>query len=320
MRDRIFTFYIRSVFAVLFILAGLSAALAQHVHDHNVAAQSAKSTTGVLLLAHGGKLNWNEEVKRIAASVEQKYTIEVAFGMASKPSIQMAADRLVARGVKEIVAVPLFISSHSSVITSTEYLLGLRREAPPELAVFAKMSHDHGSQTSHGSMETSHDSTSPVKSSIPIRMAPALGRHGIVAEILSARAASVSKKPENEVVVIVAHGPVSDAENAEWLADMASLAGQMKPKKKFKRIEYLTVRDDAPEPIRSNAAAELRAVVERATKEGNRVLIVPLLLSYGGIEEGVKKRLEGLEYVMPTQGLLPDERLSRWVIESVKSR
>ena len=45
----------------------------------------------------------------------------------------------------EIVAVPLFVSSHSSVITSTEYLLGLRAEAPADLAIFAKMTHaGHG--------------------------------------------------------------------------------------------------------------------------------------------------------------------------------
>ena len=55
---------------------------------------------------------------------------EVAFGMASRPAIQTAVDRLVERGASSIVAVPLFVSSHSSVITSTEYLLGLRSEAP----------------------------------------------------------------------------------------------------------------------------------------------------------------------------------------------
>ncbi|MBK9216303.1 MAG: hypothetical protein IPM59_12020 [Chloracidobacterium sp.] len=306
---------------LLLILGGMSVVSAQH--DHHVVGLSAKSTTGVLLLAHGGKQNWNDEVKKIGAAVDGEYPVEIAFGMASKRNIQTAVDKLAARGVKEIVAVPLFVSSHSSVITSTEHLLGLRKEAPAALAVFAKMGHDHGSHDAHAAQATadkSFDPTTPVKSTVPIRMVAALDRHHLVAEILTSRAESISSKPKKEVVVIVAHGPVSDAENAEWLADMASLAGQMKPKKKFKRIEYLTVRDDAPEPIRSNAAAELRAVVERATKEGNRVLIVPLLLSYGGIEAGVKTRLEGLEYAMPTQGLLPDERLSRWVIESVKSR
>lgn len=45
-----------------------------------------------------------------------------------------------------------------------------------------------------------------------------------------------------------------------------------------------------------------------------RVLIVPLLLSYGGIEPGIRKRLDGLTYTMADHGLLPDERLARWVL------
>ncbi len=62
--------------------------------------------------------------------------------MATKSTMQAAIDRLKARGVTEIVAVPLFVSSHSSVIDSTAYLLGLRKEKPEDLTMFASM--DHG--------------------------------------------------------------------------------------------------------------------------------------------------------------------------------
>lgn len=48
---------------------------------------------------------------------------EVAFGMAIRAYIQAAIDRLVARGVTEIVAVPLLLSSWSPVLTATAYLL-----------------------------------------------------------------------------------------------------------------------------------------------------------------------------------------------------
>lgn len=282
----------------------------------SAAAQGGNASTGILLLAHGGKQNWNDEVMKVAATVEKTAPVEVAFGMASKRNIQQAVDRLAARGVREIVAVPLFVSQHSTVITSTEYLLGKREKAPPELAAFAKMDHGHGSSSSHGSHQSSNpvDPLTPVKTMLPIRMASALGGHPFVAEILRSRAADISRLAENEVVVIVAHGPVSDQENERWLADMHRLAEVMRGKSKFKRIVYLTVRDDAPEPIRSRATAELRAVVTRAVDEKSKVLIVPLLLSYGGIEEGIKKRLEGLNYAMSNQALLPDERLARWVL------
>ena len=85
-----------------------------------------------------GAADWNERVNALAATLNQTQPVEVAFGMASRPSIQAAVDRLVARGVKSIVAVPLFVSSHSSVVTSTAYLLGLRADMPPDLRMFAQ--------------------------------------------------------------------------------------------------------------------------------------------------------------------------------------
>jgi uncharacterized protein YacL len=47
------------------------------------------------------------------------------------------------------------------------------------------------------------------------------------------------------------------------------------------------------------------------------LVFVALLLSYGGIESGLRKRLDGLAYVMAPQALMPDERLVRWVLESI---
>ncbi len=286
--------------------------------------EASRPKNGILLLAHGGRQGWNAEVDKLASRIDKTMPVEVAFGMASKRTIQQAIDRLVARGVREIVAVPLFISSHSSVVTSTEYLLGRRAVAPPDLAIFAGMDHTHGSDHStmtgeHSMMmDASFDPKTPVKSPVPIRMAAALDRHPLVADILLTRAQSISREPSREVVILVAHGPVPEDENAMWLADMGALAERMGAASRFKRIEYLTVRDDAGEPVRAQAAAELRRVVERATAKGNKVLIVPLLLSYGGIEEGIKKRLAGLDYTISGQGLLPDERLVRWVLLSAQ--
>src|SRR5262249_23006881 len=76
--------------------------------------------SGVLLLAHGGAKEWNERVTALATTIGSDQPVEVAFGMAAKATIQTGIDKLVARGVTSIVAVPLFVSSHSSVITSTQ--------------------------------------------------------------------------------------------------------------------------------------------------------------------------------------------------------
>jgi sirohydrochlorin ferrochelatase len=283
----------------------------------------AHPATGVVILAHGGNADWNQSVRDIAARVEATYPVEVAFGMATRRTMQEGINKLAERGVKEIVAVPLFVSSHSPIITSTAYLLRQTQEKPEALTIFAKMDHGDGSSAAspggarHGNAH--HDGTAPVDTELPIRMTGALDHHPIVADILIDRANGISDNPVEEVAIVVAHGPTSEENNRKWLAEMKLLVERMKIKTKFHRIDYLTVRDDAPKEIRGAAAEQLRSLVGAAKSEGKRALIVPLLLSFGGIERGLRTRLEGLDYRMTSQGLLPDPRLVEWIEERVRA-
>ncbi len=305
---------VASTFAVLLLVAMRSSVSAQ--------SQPKPVREGVLLLAHGGSAQeWNEEVRHVADHVDLVVPTEVAFGMATKSTMQAAINRLTARGVTEIVAVPLFVSSHSSVIDSTAYLLGQRATEPEDLKMFATMSHGgpmgHDSMAADSSMAA--DARKPISSPVPIRVASALDHHRIVADILEDRASSISKDPSHEVVILVAHGPVPDDENKLWLNDMAVLAEEIRKQTRYAGIECLTLRDDADDPVRNIATQQLRQKVEEVTKSGNTALVVPLLLSYGGIEGGLRKRLDGLTYRMPSQGLLPDDRIVNWVIETAQS-
>jgi sirohydrochlorin ferrochelatase len=281
---------------------------------------AAQPATGVLLLAHGGKPEWNQRVIDVAKAVDTAQPTEVAFGMASRSAIQQAIDKLAARGVKRIVAVPLFVSSHSSVMTATEFLLGLRAEAPKDLAIFAKMNHgSHGASVDHGNHQaTDADPTSPVTSSVPIRITPALNRHPLIGAIVADRARAISRTPATEAVIIVAHGPVPDEDNRRWLADMAVLAEQTRASAPYASVDYMTVRDDAGPAMRDAATRELRDKVQAQIGAGRQVLIVPHLMSFGGIEQGIRKRLEGLDYTMTGQALLPDERIAKWVLASLQ--
>jgi sirohydrochlorin ferrochelatase len=291
------------------------------------------STTGVLILAHGGSSAWNDRVTDVAREVGRTYPTEVAFGMASRPAMVAALERLKARGVSAVVAVPLFVSSHSSVVTSTEYLLGLRAEAPLDLAIFARMSHGrdgahgagaphevgapHGAGAPHGGQD-GPDPTSPILVGMPVRMTPAFNRHPLVGAIVRDRALAISARPEAEAVVLVAHGPVPDDDNARWLADMRVLAESVRAGAPFAAVDVLTVRDDAGPALREAATAALRETVSAHSTAGRRVLVVPHLMAFGGIEQGIKKRLEGLDYTMAQQALLPDARVAEWVRANVQ--
>lgn len=269
------------------------------------------SRTGVLLLAHGGSATWDANVRAIAADVDRTLPTEVALGMATRANIQQAVDRLQARGVTSIVAVPLFISSHSTVITSTAYLLGQRTDMPADLKIFAAMSHGTGGHEAHHGPDPL--GTTPVVARVPIRMTGALDAHPLVADIVLDRILAVSTHPANEAVILVAHGPEADDVNERWLMNLRAIATQVGARRAFGSLDALTVRDDAPAAIRDAATRELRALVEQRTAQGRRVVIVPVLLSYGGIEAGIRTRLEGLSHVMSPQALAPDSRLVDWV-------
>ena len=277
--------------------------------------------TGILLLAHGGSPEWNARVLDVARAVDRVQPVEVAFGMATRRTLQEALDRLNARGVGQIVAVPLFVSSWSSVITSSAFLLGLRADAPRELALYARMDHEQPKASSPGAAHAGHevpppDGSTPVTSRAPItRMTAALNAHPVVAQILVSRARAISRLPAEEAVVIVAHGPVSDEDNQRWLTDMKLLGAGVAGAGDFASVDCLTLKDDAPAPVRDRATADFRALVASRAEEGKRVLVVPLLLSFGGIEKGIATRLEGLPYTMADAALMPDERVIQWVLE-----
>lgn len=291
----------------LALMAGLALAAPES------ASQSA-SRPGILLLAHGGAEAWNANVLALARDLDRTRPTEVAFGMATRANIQAAVDKLAAKGATEIVAVPLFVSSHSSVVRSTEYLLGLRPDAPADVARFAKMSHDNGHAApagDHAAHAAADLGTTPIVTALSVRMTEALNRHALLGAIVADRARAISTAPANEAVLLVAHGPVPDADNALWLADMRALAAHLLG---YASVDVLSLRDDAPAPVRDAATADLRAKVTAARGQGRDVLIVPVLLSYGGIERGLKARLEGLDYRLPPQGIAPDARLTDWVV------
>jgi sirohydrochlorin cobaltochelatase len=312
---------------------------------------------GVLVLAHGGSESWNQLVIDAARTAGKQYPVEVAFGMALPRTIQEGIDKLEGQGVNKIVVVPLFVSSYSFIIRQTEYLLGKREVlADPPMVMDhspgAQPGSAHGSSTSAGSHSshsaapadgghgshgdasstTAHTSHSSHGESAPttlerlnfkseIIMTQALDDNSIVADILFDRIKELSSKPTNETVIIVGHGPNPEEDNKNWVKSMESLAAQVQEKQKkagasSRLILSVTVRDDADKEIYDQAKEHLRGLVRQAGKQGD-VIVVPLLLSKGGVEQGIVKRLDGLTYKWSGNTLLPDPQISKFIEVSV---
>ena len=275
----------RTFFAALFLLV-LSAVYAE------------SNRIGVLVLAHGGSPQWNARVEQAVKEAQLPYPTEISFGMGMMQpevrNLQQAVDRLQSQGVKRILAVPLLVSSYSSVYRQYQYLLGQRQES---------------SWAEHP--------VQPIRKEAGIQILKALDDSDLVAQILLERALKLSRDPSREAVVLVAHGPEENEENRLWLAAMESLGRKVREGGRFAALSVATLQDDAPQAIREEATKRLREQVS-VLAERYKVLVVPLLLSQNGIEEKVRERLTGLSYVYTGVALLPHPNITRWIRRQVE--
>lgn len=289
---------------------------------------------GVLILAHGGSSTWNQQIEDAAKTIQQKYPIEIAFGMALPRTIQEGIDKLEAKGVNKIVVVPLFISSHSFIIRQTEYLLGKRDMLADPAVVMdhssgggyeshgQQQSNNHDAHSQHGSnSDGDKSSLQPLTFKSEIMITQALDDHPIVADILFNRIKDLSTNAGNETVIIVGHGPNPEEDNRKWVAAMENLVDQVRERQKkdgytSRTVFCVTVRDDADKEIYEQAKEHLRGLVRQSGKQGD-VIVVPLLLSKGGVEQGMVKRLEGLNYKWNGKTLLPDPKIAQFIESSV---
>lgn len=257
---------------------------------------------GVLVMAHGGTPEWDKEVLAAVEPLKSRYKVEVAFGMADPATIQGATAKLEARGVKRVGVVRLFISGESW-LERTEQILGLRAGAPPRPAPTAQSPHaGHGD---HHSMDLWR---------IDTRASFALTTQGLnqaegMGAILADRARALSRNPGAEDVLILAHGPGDDAENARWIATIDARAEAVRKSQPFRRVEVMTLREDWPDK-RPEAERRVRAFLERAKAEGGAAIVLPFRLQGFGPYAEV---LAGLEYVSDGHGLLPHKNVTQWI-------
>tara|TARA_R100000908_G_scaffold59878_2_gene36835 strand:- start:80394 stop:81248 length:855 start_codon:yes stop_codon:yes gene_type:complete len=281
-------------------------------------------------MAHGGGTTWNKMVKDAAKPLIKKHPVEFAWGMANFVSIQKAVQNLEAGKLDRIVVVPLFISKHSPILRQAEYLLGLRDELADQPMPVMHYTEEF-MEMSGVDLDESHKmhnmlfppTLNQVELNTPVQFTDALDDHPAVAGILRDRMLALSEDPANETVVLAAHGPNGENDNTGWVKNMESLAAQVQElqkqdgKKPFKNINALTVRDDAPKDIHEQARQHLRAIVRQGNISGD-VIVIPVFLSPGGREKSIAQRLEGLDFKWSGKTLLPDSRLTDFLVGSVE--
>lgn len=231
---------------------------------------------GILLLADEGRPDWSAHVMQLGATVDKQKPTEVAFWSATNPNVQAAVDRLVRRGVSEIVAVPLFIAVPLSDVSSS------------------------------------------VTSTVPLRVAAPLNGDPVVADIILGRVQEISTNSAAEFLVLVSHGATA-AGDTRWVPDLAAVARQLNLTRRFAGVATTMLPPDGSEASAGNLA-ELRQVLERQIGMGRRILVVPVLTSYGGTESAIKAQWREVPHEVAKRALMPDDRLVAWIVSRADGR
>ena len=252
-------------------------------------------TCGLMVMAHGGGQTWDEAVQTAVAPLEKDIPTAIAFGMANPVTMAASVAELEEQGVDCIAVVRLFVSAQS-FLHQTEYLLGLREDAPRFFVMMPQhgTGHDPEPIPVHAQVQINHDG---------LMDAPQMGR------VLAERALSMRDTSRQDVVIVIAHGPGDDDENEMWLGRLSSLADSIRATGAFEAVEVHTLREDWEEK-RAVAEEGIRSFVAHHTAAGARVLVVPFrLFGFGPYA----KVLEGLTYESNGQGLLPSPHVTDWI-------
>ena len=269
---------------------------------------------GVLVMAHGGGTVWNAEVTAMLEPLHKDYPLEIAFGMADPSTIQDAVRKLEQRGARRIAVVRLFISGESWY-ERTEQILGVRPGAEPRAA------DSHAGHAGHAAAPAvGHGGHDMSLWRIETGAGFALRTEGLadapeMGAVLVQRARGLSKQPQRESLLILAHGPETDDENARWLAKIDARAEAVRKAVPFREVRVETLREDWPEK-RQAAEARVRGFVEQASRDGGTAIVIPYRVQGFG---PYAKVLEGLTYLSDGKGLLPSPEVEQWVRRQVET-
>lgn len=261
-----------------------------------VSAPEQRGKTGVLILVHGLGNHGDAVLREALQPTGKVYPTTLALGMSMMTSdhIQLGINDLEAAGAREIVVIPVVSSQFNDLMRQWDYILARRDDA-----AYARVPR--------------------VSSSAEIRVAAALDDHPLVGSMVNDHAREISRRPENEEVIIVAHGPVDAGENRQQLQMLENVAAYLRENSGFAAVSVATLQDDAPPDVRMARTRELRERVQQANAQGRDVLIVTTLLGTRIVQSSLARNLRGLDYRFNGKGLIEHPQFIEWVNWSIEN-
>lgn len=240
---------------------------------------------GILVISHGSRSgDWVRLVEQAVGLMRlpEGTPVECAFLEVVKGRlIQDGMNRLQARGVTDLVVIPLFVSSGSTHIDEISYALGVVPE--PMLATDLR----------------------PFNMQARVHFCSTMDDDAEIVEILYEKLQSLSVRPEAETVLLVGHGSNEKGFHTKWSLGLQSLARQLLARGGFAAVEGAMLLPD-----------QVAGRMERLKKQwpNCEVLVAPLFLSEGYFTSKViPVRLKEFSYRYNGAALLPSPWITRWL-------
>ncbi|TVY03156.1 sirohydrochlorin chelatase [Cohnella terricola] len=247
---------------------------------------------GLLVISHGSSdRGWVSLVDRTIETVRERMgdalRIEAGFlELVDGRLIQDGIDRLIAEGVTDVLALPLFVSSGSTHVDEIGWALGAFQEP--------------GTET-----DLERFRTSPMRVTYEKPMGTDPEIIGIVAERLS----EMSVDPSEEIVLLVGHGSSVDDFREKCEQELPIIAKKVAEKGKYAEGTTALL-------LPSQVGTRLAELADK--RPGNRVLVCALFLGEGYFTKTVvPRRLEesGLMELCRYNGraLMPHPNVAEWI-------
>lgn len=273
------------------------------------AATSLHAESALVIIAHGHTLeSWRKPVLALEETLRERLAersindfsyVRVAMMEYTEPSVASVMEDCQRQGIDTVFALPLFIAPSSHSEDDLPNILGLK---------FSKDVRD----------ELEEEGTRFVKGDLKIVLGPTLYSTDIIEKIMLERISALSANPEEEAVVILAHG---DPERAGFWDNLLSRSADY-----IKEHTSITYTDGEKVAMGMHMADDLTAILEKAAEHKKRILVQGIYLTSNvknmadriGMKERQKSLEEnGISIVYSDQGILPlaTPEITDWIID-----
>jgi hypothetical protein len=263
-------------------------------------ARFGKKAYGVLLVGDIPGRAFEQTANDARKSLGHGVPLESVSGTVSTRVLQKALDKLQNKYVAKIVVISLSLYSNSPETRQLKYLLGIRET--PSKAYMEKW-------------RLKAQLVKRAKAEVPIVWAGGLDSDRAVSEILLEQAKSISQRPKKESIVLVARGAADKDVNKSMGTITRRLGRRIRRQGKFRKVTTQLIRPATKkEPTLFDETVEdMQVAISKLSRKGKVIVLMHLLVADGS-GRLLKKKLDNLFYRWTAEGLMPDKRITQWVV------